>query len=111
MKVIAHSISHGHVVIEWKVPQIKYSPEHYFVHYRIKRTDFASSKAISGTTLKIIGLIPDTDYYYYVEAVNSVGSNETDVSYFKTTSRMFFYAGKLLMKYAMPNKCPVYVLE
>ena len=90
MKVIAHSISHDHVVIEWKVPQIKYSPEHYFVHYRIIKTGFASSKAINGTTLKIIGLIPDTDYYYYVEAVNSVGSNVTDVSYFKTTSRMFF---------------------
>ena len=87
--VIVYNISHNHAIVQWMTPQVKYTSERYIVHLGRTIDVSEASLASNTTSLDLSSLEDNTEYYYRVEAINSVGSTQSRTKHFKTTSRKF----------------------
>ena len=93
--LMSTSITHNRATIQWTVSRIPYTPENYTVHFGTSPgslTSFSqqqqSGDNFTATNLsffaQLTGLAVATRYYYQVEAINTVGSNQSTVQQFTT---------------------------
>ena len=82
-------------MLEWTVPYISYTPEHYQVMYGFTEADLdQASQSIDGNTdldslnqvytIQLTGLLQDTVYYWRVQSTNSFAATESTVVSFLT---------------------------
>ena len=89
--------THTTASIEWRISQISYTPEIYYVKYgtsstslTLNTTTIESGSDVSITnqiySVELRGLTFNTTYYYQVVASNSIGSSYSSVKSFVTVS-------------------------
>lgn len=90
VNVVHTALSFEQADIQWLIPAIVYTPENYTVIYgRDSMLLNYTSEVVIGTrnitarnemySATLIGLEPNTTYYYQVIARNSIGINSSDV--------------------------------
>lgn len=90
-------LSQDHAVVEWTVSSISYTPEVYYIRYGLSPESLtAVSNTTEGTSdisatnllfsLSLTGLRFQRTYFYQVVAENSVGTTESSVANFTTSS-------------------------
>ena len=109
--ILFENISSTSVTISWRVHSVSYTPETYTVHYGTSNSE--SSQTVHGPTqlqeiLNINGaeynvtltdLKPYTQYYYYVNATNTEGTTQSNVSNFTTLEDGMYICIDTLLQY------------
>ncbi len=76
------------VIIKWSPSMNVYGPETYVVNYGIIDLNFMSDEVMDNF-VQLTNLEMNTVYYYYVTAINSVGTSRSSVYNFTTPPGMF----------------------
>lgn len=94
--VTSFNVTQHSAAIGWTVAYLEYTPEEYKVHYNKSESEsmISSEKRGIGSNftlplnlplnITISMLSPGTEYTYYINAINSIGSTQTDIHSFTT---------------------------
>ena len=93
--LMSTGVTHNRTTIQWTVPMIAYTPETYTVCFGTSPgslTPFSQQRQSGDNftatnlqfSIELTGLAVATRYYYQVEAINNVGSNQSTVEHFTT---------------------------
>lgn len=81
--------------IWWIVPSLRYTPEIYTIYYQNSTENLTSTEQRSSGAnftadinltfnISLVSLAPGTDYTYFINATNSIGSNSSERMSFTT---------------------------
>lgn len=73
------------ILVTWNSSVVVYGPESYVVRYGTSMADLnLSSDTLMVTHVLLTGLLENTEYFFRVEATNSIGTAASTISTFTT---------------------------